>query len=301
LVGLGLLPVAAGAVNGRWGLPSQGAEQPLAFLARPSTAGVSRVLWLGDPRALPVGGWTVRPGLAYALTPEDLPDATQVFTPAGPGPASLVGTAVELAVSGGTVHLGRLLAAAGVRYVVVVDGLSASGQSTGPPSVSAPPPAGLEQDLLEQDDLQVVPGVLGVQVFANGEYVPVTAGRGTPLVPTTAWSYPGPADVAGWQPLFHSLAAGATARGAVTAGTVYSGYAPAGSFTLTVGGRGAVRRPAFGWAGQYQVAAGRATLALSQFPLVPLAVLLEVLAWVVLLAALVGRPRRVGAPQHGRA
>ena len=33
LVGVGLLPVVAGAVNGRWGLPSQGAEQPLAFLA----------------------------------------------------------------------------------------------------------------------------------------------------------------------------------------------------------------------------------------------------------------------------
>ncbi len=52
-VGLGLLPVVAGAVNGRWGLPAQGAEQPLAFLGRPSTTGVSRVLWLGDPRALP--------------------------------------------------------------------------------------------------------------------------------------------------------------------------------------------------------------------------------------------------------
>ena len=299
-VGLGLLPVVAGAVNGRWGLPAQGAEQPLAFLGRPSTTGVSRVLWLGDPRALPVGGWTVRPGLAYALTPEDLPDATQVFTPAGPGPASLVGNAVELAVSGGTVHLGRLLASAGVRYVVVVDGLSASGQSTGPPSVSAPPPAGLEQDLLEQDDLQVVPGVLGVQVFANGEFVPVTAGRGTPLPSTTQWSYPSAADVAGWQPLFSSLTSGATATAASGAGTLYAGYAPAGSFAVTSAGHTAVRRPAFGWAAQYQVAKGTATLQLSQFPLVPLVVLVEVLAWVAVLLALLGRSRRTTAPQHGR-
>jgi hypothetical protein len=300
-VGLGLLPVVAGAADGRWGLPAQGAEQPLAFLARPSTTGVSRVLWLGDPRALPVGGWAVRPGLAYALTPEDLPNATQVFTPAGPGPASLVGNAVELAVSGGTVHLGRLLASAGVRYVVVVDGLSASGQSTGPPSVSAPPPAGLERDLLEQDDLQVVPGVLGVQVFANGEFVPVTAGRGTPLPPTTVWSYPGAADVAGWQPLFASLTGGAPATATVGKGTVYAGYAPAGSFSVTVAGRATVRQPAFGWAAQYQVSPGTATLHLSQFPLVPLVVLLEVLAWAVLLIALAGRPRRTTAPQHGRA
>ena len=117
----------------------------------------------------------------------------------------------------------------GVRYVVVVDGLSASGQSTGPPSVSAPPPAGLEQDLLEQDDLQVVPGVLGVQVFANGEYVPVTAGRGTPLPPATVWSYPGPADVAGWSPVFGALSGERSDhRRACGAGTVYAGYAPAG-------------------------------------------------------------------------
>jgi hypothetical protein len=300
LVALGLLPVVAGAVNGRWGLPSQGAEQPLAFLAHPSTTGVSRVLWLGDPRALPVGGWTVRPGLAYALTPEDLPDATQVFTPAGPGPASLVGNAVELAVSGGTVHLGRLLASAGIRYVVVVDGLSASGQSVGPPTVNAPPPAGLERDLLEQDDLQVVPGVLGVQVFANGEYVPVTAGRGTPLPAAAAWSYPGAADVVGWTPLFESLTAGAPVTETVGSGTVYAGYAPAGSFAVTSGGHAAVRRPAFGWAGQYQVTAGTVSLQLSQFPLVPLAVLLELAAWVVLVVALLGRPRRVGTPRHGR-
>jgi hypothetical protein len=301
LAAVGLLPVTAGAVNGRWGLPTQGAEQPLAFLARPSTVGVGRVLWLGDPRALPVGGWTVRQGLAYALTPEDLPDAAQVFTPAGPGPASLVGNAVDLAVSGGTVHLGRLLASAGVRYVVVVDGLSASGQSTGPPSVSAPPPAGLERDLLQQDDLQVVPGVLGVQVFANGEYVPVTAGRATPLPPTRTWSYPGPTDVSAWLPVLGPLTGGAPASGPVAAGTVYAGYAPAGHFDLMAGGHAAVRAPAFGWAAQYQVAAGTASLQLSQFPLVPLAVLLEVLAWVVLLVALLGRPRRAGAPQHGRA
>ena len=170
-----------GAVGGRWDLPSQGVEQPLAFLARPST-GVARVLWLGDPRALPAGGWSVQSGLAYALTPEDLPDAAQVFTPAGPGPADLVANAVRLAVAGGTVHLGRLLAPAGVRYVVVVDALAPSMVGARrPASVSAPPPAGLNADLLEQDDLQVVPGVIGVQVYENGADMPVTATRAAAL------------------------------------------------------------------------------------------------------------------------
>ena len=179
-VALGLVPVAASAAGGRWDLPSQGVEAPLAFLTRPGTTAVARVLWLGDPRALPAGGWTVEPGLAFALTPEHLPDAAQVFTPAGDGPASLVADAVRLAVSGGTVHLGRLLAPAGVRYVVVVDAVAPSMVGTVTPSVAAPPPAGLEADLLEQGDLQVVPGELGIQVFENGEMIPVTAAARQP-------------------------------------------------------------------------------------------------------------------------
>ncbi|MGA2932559.1 MAG: glycosyltransferase family 2 protein, partial [Acidimicrobiales bacterium] len=287
-VALGLLPVVGGAAGGRWDLPSQGVEQPLAFLSHLSTTGVTRVLWLGDPRALPAGGWTVQQGLAFALTPEGLPDSAQVFTPAGPGPAGLVADAVRLAVSGGTVHLGRLLAPAGVRYVVVLDGVAPSMVGTVSPSVSAPPPAGLDTDLLEQDDLQVVPGELGVQVFENGEDMPVTAERAAALPPVQTWSYPGAADVAGWQPVLSALSSGGPATGHVTAGTLYAGYAPAGSFTLSVDGRTVPQRPAFGWAAQYGAVAGQASLSLSQFPYVPLAVVLELAAWVVLAAALIG-------------
>ncbi len=294
-VALGLLPVVGGAAGGRWDLPSQGVEQPLAFLSHLSTTGVTRVLWLGDPRALPAGGWTVQQGLAFALTPEGLPDSAQVFTPAGPGPAGLVADAVRLAVSGGTVHLGRLLAPAGVRYVVVLDGVAPSMVGTVSPSVSAPPPAGLDTDLLEQDDLRVVPGELGVQVFENGEDMPVTAERAAALPPVQTWSYPGAADVAGWQPVLSALSSGGPATGHVTAGTLYAGYAPAGSFTLSVDGRTVPQRPAFGWAAQYAAVAGRASLSLSQFPYVPLAVALELAAWVVLAAALIGRPRRSAA------
>jgi hypothetical protein len=296
LAAVGLLPVAASAVGGRWGLPSQGVEQPLAFLSNRGHAEVTRVLWLGDPRSLPVGGWSVEPGLAYAVTPETLPDASQVLTPAGPGPAALVAGAVHLALNGGTVHLGRLLAPAGVRYVVVVEGLSPSTVGSLPASVSAPPPAGLGSDLLAQDDLHVVPGEMGVQVYENDELMPVTAQRATPLPPVRTWSYPGPADVVGWQSVLGESTSPA-ASGPVAAGTVYAGYAPAGSFTLVKDGRAAVRRPAFGWAAQYPVSEGRATFSLSQFPYVPLGVLLEVVAWAVLASALWGRRRRSPVPE----
>jgi hypothetical protein len=295
---VGVLPVVVASLGGRWGLPAQGMEQPLAFLGQPSSGGVARVLWLGDPRAVPAGGWSVEPGLAYALTPEAMPTTEQVLTPSGPGPAGQVGRDVRLALAGGTVHLGRLLAPAGVRYVVVVDALAPSMAGSGTPSVSAPPPPGVVSGLLAQSDLRVVPGTVGVQVFSNGEDMPVTGQRASALPTGTASSVPSAADVAGWRPALGSLASGGPATGPVGPGTLYAGYAPAGSFSLHVAGRAVSARPAFGWAAQYAVPRGGASLALSQFPLVPLAVWLEVALWAALAVALVGR-RHDHAPGHG--
>jgi GT2 family glycosyltransferase len=289
---VGLLPVVAGAVSGRWNLPAQGAEQPLSFLDHAAPAGGARVLWLGDPRAVPVGGWSIGPGLAYGLTPATLPDTSQVLTPAGPGPAALVAHAVQLTTTGGTVHLGRLLASAGVRYVVLVQGLAPSTVGSLPPSVNAPPPPGLETDLLEQDDLHLVPGDVGIAVFENDEVMPVTAQRAAPLPAGRAWTYPSGPDVAGWQPVLTPLTGSSSAHGPVPAGTLYAGYAPAGHFALKVDGRAVARRPAFGWAAQYTTTTGSAQLSLSQFPFVPLVVLAEVAVWVVLAAAFAGRRRR---------
>jgi hypothetical protein len=288
---VGLLPVVAGAVSGRWNLPAQGVEQPLSFLDHAAPTGGARVLWLGDPRALPVGGWSIEPGLAYALTPADLPDTSKVLTPAGSGPASLVAHAVQLTTTGGTVHLGRLIASEGVRYVVLVQGLAPSTVGSLTPSVNAPPPPGLENQLLAQADLHLVPGDVGISVFQNDEAMPVTAQRAAPLPAGGNWKYPSGADVAGWQPALSSLS-GSSARGPVKAGTLYAGYAPAGAFSLTVDGRPVTQRPAFGWAAQYATTKGGAELSLSQFPIVPLAVTVEVVAWVALLAALMGRRRR---------
>jgi GT2 family glycosyltransferase len=293
-VTLGLLPVVAGALNGQWGLPSSGVEQTLGFLDSPNSSGAYRTLWLGDPRALPVGGWSIEPGLSYALTDQGLPNSTDVWTPAGPGPAALVAHAVQLAAAGGTVHLGRLLAPEGVRYVVVVGGLAPF--ETGlADSVEAPPPPRLQQALLDQNDLQIAQGVFGVAVFKNDSAIPRVAQRSRPLPTRVVTQWPAAQDVVGWEPVLSALAGHATLTGAVSTGTVYAGYAPSGSFSLTQGGRSLPRRPAFGWAAQYtSTSAGTATLALQRFPYVPLAVLLELLGWVVLASALLGWPRLSG-------
>jgi GT2 family glycosyltransferase len=294
-VTVGLLPTAAGALDGRWGLPANGVEQPLAFLNRLAPDGAYRTLWLGDPRALPVGGWSVQRGLSYALTTQGLPDAADVWTPAGPGPAQLVSKAVRLAIAGQTIHLGQLLADEGVQFIVVVNGLApAAGRLAA--SVQAPPPTGIEQALLDQNDLQAVPGVFGIEVFRIASAMPVTGQRARPLAPTTRTAWPGARDVMGWHPVLSTMADHPSATAVVSSGTVYAGYAPAGRFTLTQQGRSVGRTPAFGWAAQFPGAsAGPATLSLRQFPAVPLLVLVEVLSWLVLAAALLGwlrLPRR---------
>jgi hypothetical protein len=197
-------------------------------------------------------------------------------------------------MDGGTVHLGQLLAAQGVQYVVVVDGIAPF--ETGlAPSVAAPPPAGIQEALLNQDDLQIIPGTFGVQVFRNARVIPLSAEREQPLPVTSTSSWPSLADILGWHPVLSAVADHPAATGAVGSGTVYTGYAPAGAFSLTQDGRPVTLRPAYGWAGQYPGAsAGEATFSLTRFPYIPLAVLAEVLGWVVLAAALSGwlSPRR---------
>jgi hypothetical protein len=208
-----------------------------------------------------------------------------VFTPAGPGPADTVRAAVHLVVTGGTVHLGRLLAAAGVSYIVLLNGLSPTAGAL-PTDVLAPAPVGLQRVLLDQNDLRVVPGQFGLSVFENAVVMPVTAQRSTALTTGPQLAFPGATDVVGWRPVLHSLAQHSTS-GAVGAADLYAGYAPAGALSLHVDGKAVARRPAFGWAAQFPATpAGRATLQVDHVPFIPIGVVLDLVAWLVLAAAL---------------
>ena len=164
-----------------------------------------------------------------------------------------------------------------------------AGSAQAVPAVNAPPPPGLQTDLLEQNDLQLVPGEVGIRCSGSAKTCRSPA-HGRPAPGGGDWSYPAGPTWSGGNPCWPRCP-GRPPSGPVRTGTVYAGYAPAGDFALTVDGRSVRRQPAFGWAAQFATTPGRASLSYSQFPYVPLAVLAEVAVWVVL-AALVGRRRR---------
>lgn len=285
---LGVLPVVVEANGGRWGLPQVGLAQPLAWMSGSRAAGGDRVLWLADPRALPGGGFSIQPGLAYATSEGGTPGPSNIWAPAGPGPASRLSQAVQLAEQGRTATFGQLIAPAGIRYVVVLETLAPSAPGL-QHAASFPPPSQLTSALLSQDDLRVVPGGEGFTVFANSFFIPERAQRPAALhgpSPTALW--PGPADLVGWHGVLSGAQGGQKYQGTLRAGPVTAAYAPAGRWHLAVDGRPVRQKSAYGWAAQYVgMPPGRATLSFDAGTLVPMGVALETATWVVLVALLV--------------
>jgi GT2 family glycosyltransferase len=279
-VAVGVVPVVAEVGNGRWGVAPSGFEVPLSYLSAGANEGTFRVLWLGDPRTLPLGGWSAGRGLAYATSEDGLPDAQDLFAPAAPGPAATLAAGLVLARADDTVHLGRLLAPAAVRFVVVLDTAAPSVPGV-QPAPAYPPPPGLIDALNAQIDLRQIPGGEGFTVFENTAALPGRAERGPtyPPLPSGPVS-PSVLDVANWRAILPGRA-GAPAAGAVAAGTVFSASAPAGHFQLVVDGRPVAGQPAFGWASQYRAPSGSAVLRFHGTPIVPLAVLVQFVLWLV--------------------
>ncbi|MDA8310784.1 MAG: glycosyltransferase [Actinomycetota bacterium] len=166
-IAVGMLPTVAEAAGGRWGLPSSGYQSAAGFPAARRASGGYRVLWLGDPRALPSGGWSIGPGLAYATSSDGTPTFLDLWPPASAGPAQRLASGVRAAMRGETVQLGRVLEAAQVRYVVVATSLAPHVPGSGG-MPAYPAPSGLMAALARQEDLRTVPmSYGGLTVFDN--------------------------------------------------------------------------------------------------------------------------------------
>ncbi len=91
---VGMLPVLAGSLGGRWGLVPSGYGEATTWMSANRAQGDFRVLWLGDPRVLPGNGWELAPGLAYTVSENGLPDVTALWPGASPGKAAAIGTGI---------------------------------------------------------------------------------------------------------------------------------------------------------------------------------------------------------------
>jgi hypothetical protein len=238
---IAVVPFAAIFAGGRFDLPTTSVAESLSTLA-PSSAGGYRVLWLGDPSVLPLAGWSVAPGLAAATSTNGLPSGTSLFTTPDTGTSNVILSAVQSALSGETVRLGRLLAPAGISTIVVMNSSAPELQGVQTVPLHSVPTV-LMTALGRQSDLALELQTKSVEVFSNSLFRGI-ASETSPdgKVPTT--------------PVFSST----SNEGPVTPGyTVQVGDAPASAFGLNVDGKAASRVTSDTWTAMFHVAVTPAT------------------------------------------
>jgi hypothetical protein len=281
----GTLPVLGAARDGRWHMPSIGMVQALGWTRSQPRAGAFRILWVGDSAALPLDGWSLGDGLAYATSHDGPPDTIDLW----PGPETrsdaLIPDALDLARRGDTTRVGHLLAPMAVRYLVVAERL-APGRVSAP---RTPAPPSLTGALAAQVDLELVPSDPSVTVFRNTAW---GAGRALAAGGSLRPSRRG-VDRRDDRPALSSRRSPVRFQGPVPDdATVFLSDAAEG-WRLSVDGERARETPAFGWARAFRVVdGGEATL---RFPMSlwrTVALAAELALWVAALAFVVRSRRR---------
>jgi hypothetical protein len=281
----GALPVLGAAGDGRWRMPSAGVAQALGWTGAQERAGAFRILWVGDAAALPLDGWSLGDGLAYATSRNGPPDAIDLL----PGPETradrLIADALEVARRGDTTRLGHLLAPMAVRYLVVTARL-APGRIRAP---RTPVPAVVARGFASQVDFKLVPSDPSVTVYENTAW---GAGRavvdgGVGLRATSRG-----ADLGGNRPVLRRERSPVRFRGPVPGDETVFLSDDASGWELSVAGDETRAAEAFGWARSFRVErGGEGTLRFATSPLRYLALALQLALWVIVVG-FVFRSRR---------
>ncbi|MGH9136846.1 MAG: glycosyltransferase [Acidimicrobiales bacterium] len=262
---LGCVPALVGALGGRWEAPNEGVRGVLSFLdEEQETAGPFRTLWLGDPAVLPLAGWELRKGVAWATTDDGNPNVLDRWPGSPDGTTRLVADAVNLAVGNETSRLGRLLAPMAVRYVVVVE---ADAPLADPTQRRLAPPE-LIDAFGAQLDLSEVEVDAGLHVFRNTAWFPARARLQSGEDVSAADGYFAAAHASdfGDAPAVLRDVDGYTRfEGAFPGpGELWWSASSSPNWSLDVAGEAAPRREAFGWGNAFTVEAdGDATLSYS--------------------------------------
>ncbi len=115
----------------RFDMPTSGFHGVSSFMSNlPPGQGV---LWMGNPKLLPVGSWKITNGLAVDVVGSPAPDFRALYPPPSYGSDYSVVEAVKSALLGHQVLLGHVLAREGVKYVVLPQPTSQLGAFEGTP------------------------------------------------------------------------------------------------------------------------------------------------------------------------
>jgi GT2 family glycosyltransferase len=282
-----IVPVLGAAFDGSWSMPRGDHSRALRFIDAENDESPFRVLWLGDPAVLPLGSWELEAGLAYATTDRGTPRTEDLWAGSDDGRTRLLADAVDLARSGQTARLGRLLAPMGIRYVVVPERLAPAPFADD----EQPIPAGLAGTLDAQLDLEPLDLPAGLRVYANQAAAPLRATTSDPsLVPEGGGIADAvDRDLSTMSPaLVDEVGASAWAGEVADESVVYAAVAHSERWRLTVDGLSAEPSKPFGWATAFAVGeGGDARLEFDTSPLRYLLLLVQAVAWALVLRTVV--------------
>jgi GT2 family glycosyltransferase len=248
------IPFLGAAGSGRWQLPSAGPASALAALDG-APGGDYRVLWVGDPSALPLASSPLGAGQAYATSFDGNPDVTDTWSDGTVGAGGVIAADLRRAEGGLTTNLGHLLAPLGVRFLVIPSEDAPSGSG----AAAVPTPGALLAGLRAQTDLSLLELDPDYTVYVNAAWAPVRAVL-SPAVAAAASGASSPAaieqtNLAG-SPSALSGAGDDRATGVVAAGsTVFVSASDGPGWRLRVAGRSLSPTPAFGSAMAFSVPA----------------------------------------------
>ena len=285
-----LVPVVMSSADGAWHAPRRDFAHLLGWMTEHNNEGAFRVLWVGDPQALPLDGWRLDDRLAFGTSRGGPPDATSLWPSADVGTSGLLADAVRVARRGETSRLGHLLAPMAVRYIAVP--LAAAPGDAG----SLPVPADLTAALEAQTDLRQIETDRSLVVYENAAW-----GPGREVLPPDALKASAQAgpdatralELTAARPVLPKEQGPADFVGTVPAGEIYVAEAASSHWRLDVAGVRAPRRGAFGWANAFTVADPGRGRARFETPLTrPALILVEAVGWVFVVRALIGVIRR---------
>ena len=283
---IGIVPGVLSVANGHWNMPSRTMQTVLGEFPSDPETGDYRILWVGDPRAVPVAAWTYQPGVGYAIT-DDGPLSLEGRYPGTPSSVEEeVADALRQMAGGFTLRGGRLLAQYGIRFVVVPLADGFNGTIRNP----LPAPVGLVDVLDDQLDLASPltrpPNYL---VYENTAYTPTRAtltADGAAASKQAGGEAVAQADLRGSTP----WAIGSPARGdavaPLVAGTLHVAVPFDPDWHLSVDGVDVAGRRAFGSTLAFDApAAGTATLSFDTPVIRTLWALVQLLVLIALVVA----------------